>query len=64
VSPRRQHSTTSGRSERVQAKERLEAELERTRGLLLQVERLASLGTLAAGVGEGSAFTFRLPLAA
>ncbi len=39
-------------SERVRAQEQLEAELERTRGQLLQVERLASLGTLAAGVGH------------
>ncbi|WNG22729.1 PAS domain-containing protein [Cystobacter fuscus] len=39
-------------SERVRAQEQLEAELDRTRGQLLQVERLASLGTLAAGVGH------------
>jgi C4-dicarboxylate-specific signal transduction histidine kinase len=39
-------------TERVRYHERLEAELERTRGQLLQVERLATLGTLAAGVGH------------
>ncbi|MFY0582659.1 hypothetical protein ACN28S_57745 [Cystobacter fuscus] len=39
-------------SERMRAQEQLEAELERTRGQLLQVERPASLGTLAAGVGH------------
>ncbi|QRN98913.1 PAS domain-containing protein [Archangium violaceum] len=38
--------------ERVRYHEMLEAELERTRGQLLQVERLATLGTLAAGVGH------------
>jgi PAS domain S-box-containing protein len=39
-------------SERVRYHEMLEAELERTRAQLLQVERLATLGTLAAGVGH------------
>jgi PAS domain S-box-containing protein len=39
-------------TERVRYHELLEAELERTRGQLLQVERLATLGTLAAGVGH------------
>jgi PAS domain S-box-containing protein len=38
--------------ERVRYHEMLEEELERTRGQLLQVERLATLGTLAAGVGH------------
>ena len=39
-------------TERLRQREELEAELERTRGQLLRVERLASLGTLAAGVGH------------
>jgi PAS domain S-box-containing protein len=39
-------------TERVRYHELLEAELERTRAQLLQVERLATLGTLAAGVGH------------
>ncbi|AKJ07389.1 PAS domain S-box-containing protein [Archangium gephyra] len=39
-------------TERVRYHEMLEAELERTRNQLLQVERLATLGTLAAGVGH------------
>ncbi|MFE8602380.1 PAS domain-containing sensor histidine kinase [Archangium violaceum] len=39
-------------TERVRYHEMLEAELERTRKQLLQVERLATLGTLAAGVGH------------
>jgi PAS domain S-box-containing protein len=39
-------------TERVRYHEMLEAELERTRRQLLQVERLATLGTLAAGVGH------------
>jgi PAS domain S-box-containing protein len=39
-------------TERVRHREVLEAELERTRRQLLQVERLATLGTLAAGVGH------------
>ncbi|MCY1081862.1 PAS domain-containing sensor histidine kinase [Archangium lansingense] len=39
-------------TERVRYREMLEAELERTRNQLLQVERLATLGTLAAGVGH------------
>jgi C4-dicarboxylate-specific signal transduction histidine kinase len=39
-------------TERVRYHEVLEAELERTRQQLLQVERLATLGTLAAGVGH------------
>jgi PAS domain S-box-containing protein len=39
-------------TERRRYHERLETELERTRGQLLQVERLATLGTLAAGVGH------------
>ncbi len=39
-------------TERVLYHEMLEAELERTRNQLLQVERLATLGTLAAGVGH------------
>jgi PAS domain S-box-containing protein len=39
-------------TERVRYHETLEAELERTRNQLLQVERLATLGTLAAGVGH------------
>ncbi|ATB33676.1 PAS domain-containing sensor histidine kinase [Melittangium boletus] len=39
-------------TERVKAREQLEQELERTRAQLLQVERLATLGTLAAGVGH------------
>jgi|GEM_PF-5363647 len=39
-------------TDRVKAREQLELELERTRAQLLQVERLATLGTLAAGVGH------------
>lgn len=39
-------------TERVHYHEMLELELERTRAQLLQVERLATLGTLAAGVGH------------
>ncbi|MFL5358181.1 PAS domain-containing protein [Archangium sp.] len=39
-------------TERVHYHELLERELERTRAQLLQVERLATLGTLAAGVGH------------
>jgi PAS domain S-box-containing protein len=39
-------------TERVRYREMLEEELERTRNQLLQVERLATLGTLAAGVGH------------
>jgi len=39
-------------TERERYHELLEAELERTRAQLLQVERLATLGTLAAGVGH------------
>lgn len=39
-------------TERVHYHELLETELERTRAQLLQVERLATLGTLAAGVGH------------
>ncbi|WP_434391271.1 PAS domain-containing sensor histidine kinase [Melittangium boletus] len=39
-------------TERVRARAQLEQELERTRAQLLQVERLATLGTLAAGVGH------------
>lgn len=39
-------------TERIRYNEMLEAELGRTRGQLLQVERLATLGTLAAGVGH------------
>ena len=39
-------------TERKRQQEKLASELERTRAQLLQVERLASLGTLAAGVGH------------
>ncbi|HYO51173.1 PAS domain-containing sensor histidine kinase [Archangium sp.] len=39
-------------TERVRYHEMLEAELERTRNQLLRVERLATLGTLAAGMGH------------
>ncbi len=39
-------------TERMRYHETLEAELERTRQQLLQVERLATLGTLSAGVGH------------